>query len=58
MKALLEIKSSLKLIKDNEQYKEYLASIDNLIDFQEDSLEKEGLELVSILAVVFIFFGS
>lgn len=50
MKALLEIKSSLKLIKDNEQYKECLASIDNLIDFQEGSFEKEGLELVSILA--------
>lgn len=33
MKALLEIKSSLKLIKDNRQYKECLASIDNLIDF-------------------------
>lgn len=49
MKTLIEIKSSLKPVKGKEQYKEYLAIIDSLIDCQEDSLEEEVLELVSIL---------
>jgi HTH-type transcriptional regulator / antitoxin HigA len=49
MQTILEIKSSLKPIKDKVQYKEYLQIIDSLIDYEEDSLEEEALELVSIL---------
>lgn len=49
MKALIEIKSALKPIKNQEQYKEYLTIIDSLIDCEEGSPEEETLELVSIL---------
>jgi len=49
MKALIEIKSALKSIKSQEQYKEYLTIIDSLIDCEEHSPEEETLELVSIL---------
>lgn len=50
MKTLIEIKSALKPIKSQEQYKEYLTIIDSLIDCEEGSPEEETLELVSILA--------
>jgi HTH-type transcriptional regulator/antitoxin HigA len=43
----MEVK--LKPIKNHEQYKEYLAVIDNLIDCEENSPQEELLELVSIL---------
>ncbi|HEY1056408.1 MAG TPA: helix-turn-helix domain-containing protein, partial [Emticicia sp.] len=36
-------------IKTKEQYQEYLKIIDSLIDCEEDTLEEETLELVSIL---------
>lgn len=49
MKTLIEIKTDLKPIKNQEQYKDYLAIIDSLIDCAEDSPEEETLELVSIL---------
>ncbi len=49
MKTLAEIKSALKPIKNQEQYKAYLAIIDSLINCAEDSPEEETLELVSIL---------
>jgi HTH-type transcriptional regulator / antitoxin HigA len=49
MKTLKEIKEALKPIKSEIQYKEYLKIIDNLIDCEENSLEEELLELVSIL---------
>lgn len=49
MKILSEIKSALKPIKSQEQYKEYLVIIDSLIDCEEGSSEEETLELVSIL---------
>jgi HTH-type transcriptional regulator / antitoxin HigA len=49
MKTLIEIKTDLKPIKNQEQYKVYLAIIDSLIDCAEDSPEEETLELVSIL---------
>lgn len=49
MKILSEIKSALKPIKSQEQYKEYLTIIDSLIDCEEGSPEEETLELVSIL---------
>ncbi|GGD81131.1 hypothetical protein GCM10011514_51520 [Emticicia aquatilis] len=49
MKTLSEIKSALKLIKSQEQYKVYLAINDSLIDCEEGSPEEETLELVSIL---------
>lgn len=49
MKTLIEIKSVLKPIKTQEQYKEYLTIIDSLIDCEEGSPEEETLELVSIL---------
>jgi HTH-type transcriptional regulator / antitoxin HigA len=49
MQTVSEIKSALKPIKDKNQYKEYLKIIDQLIDCEEDSLEEEALELVSIL---------
>lgn len=49
MKTLSEIKSALKPIKSQEQYKEYLTIIDSLIDCEEGSSEEETLELVSIL---------
>lgn len=49
MKTLAEIKSVLKPIKSQEQYKEYLKIIDSLIDCEEGSPEEETLELVSIL---------
>jgi HTH-type transcriptional regulator / antitoxin HigA len=44
-----EIKLDLKPIEDKNQYNEYLKIIDQLIDCEEDSLEEEVLELVSIL---------
>lgn len=43
------MKVELKPIKNKEQYKAYLAVIDNLIDCEENSEEEEMLELVSIL---------
>jgi HTH-type transcriptional regulator / antitoxin HigA len=49
MKTLKEIKEGLKPIKSEIQYKEYLKIIDDLIDCEENSLEEELLELVSIL---------
>lgn len=49
MKTLKEIKEALKPIKSEIQYKEYLKIIDDLIDCEENSLEEELLELVSIL---------
>lgn len=49
MKTLEEVKSVLKPIKSQEQYKEYLRIIDSLIDCEEGSSEEETLELVSIL---------
>ncbi|GAB3512830.1 helix-turn-helix domain-containing protein [Emticicia fontis] len=49
MKNLEEIKIGLKPIKTKEQYQEYLKIIDSLIDCEEDTLEEETLELVSIL---------
>lgn len=49
MNTLKEIKEALKPIKSEIQYKEYLKIIDDLIDCEENSLEEELLELVSIL---------
>lgn len=49
MKTLKEIKEALKPIKSEIQYKEYLKIIDDLVDCEENSLEEELLELVSIL---------
>lgn len=49
MKTLKEIKEALKPIKSEIQYKEYLKIIDDLADCEENSLEEELLELVSIL---------
>jgi HTH-type transcriptional regulator / antitoxin HigA len=49
MKTLKEIKEELKPIKSEIQYQEYLNIIDDLIDCEENSLEEELLELVSIL---------
>ena len=49
MQTISEIKSDSKPIKDKIQYKEYLKLIDQLINCEEDSLEEEALELVSIL---------
>lgn len=49
MKTLKEIKEGLKPIKSEIQYKEYLKIIDDLVDCEENSLEEELLELVSIL---------
>ncbi len=49
MQTISEIKSDSKPIKDKIQYKEYLKLIDQLINCEEDSLEEEALESVSIL---------
>jgi HTH-type transcriptional regulator / antitoxin HigA len=49
MKTLKEIKEALKPIKSEIQYKEYLKIIDDFVDCEENSLEEELLELVSIL---------
>lgn len=49
MNTLKEIKEALKPIKSEIQYKEYLKIIDDLVDCEENSLEEELLELVSIL---------
>lgn len=49
MASLREVRANLSPIKTSAQYQDYLKMIDNLIDCEENSLEEELLELVSIL---------
>lgn len=49
MKKLDLIKISLKAIKSQKQYREYLKIIDSLVDCRGGSPEEEVLELISIL---------
>ncbi len=49
MKSLEQIRSELRPIRLEADYREYLAIIDELVDCEENSKEEEVLELVSIL---------
>jgi len=49
MTALNQIKSALKPIRTDQEYRQYLKTIDSLIDCDDNSPEEELLELISIL---------
>jgi len=49
MKTIQQIKSELKPIHSDADYRDYLKVIDSLVDSEENSLEEELLELVSII---------
>ncbi|MCF2504011.1 transcriptional regulator [Dyadobacter sp. CY107] len=49
MKTIQQIKSELKPIHSDEDYKVYLKVIDSLVDCEENSPEEELLELISII---------
>ena len=49
MKAIEQIKSELRPIHSDQDYRKYLEIIDSLIDCAEDSPEEELLELISII---------
>ena len=49
MTALNQIKSALKPIHTDQEYRQYLKTIDSLIDCDDNSPEEELLELISIL---------
>ncbi|MCF0038459.1 helix-turn-helix domain-containing protein [Dyadobacter fanqingshengii] len=49
MKSIQQIKSELKPIHSDEDYKVYLKVIDSLVDCEENSPEEELLELISII---------
>ena len=49
MKTVQEIKSELKPIHSDSDYRKYLEIIDSLVDCKENSPEEELLELISIL---------
>jgi len=49
MKTLSQIKSELKPIHTEKEYRDYLGIIDTLVDCEEASHEEEVLELVSML---------
>ena len=49
MKAIEQIKSELRPIHSDQDYKKYLEIIDSLIDCAENSPEEELLELISII---------
>ncbi|MCE7068365.1 type II toxin-antitoxin system HigA family antitoxin [Dyadobacter sp. CY326] len=49
MKTVQQIKSELKAIHSDSDYKQYLGVIDSLIDCKENSPEEELLELISII---------
>ena len=49
MKTIQQIKSELKPIHSDADYRDYLKVIDSLVDSEENSPEEELLELVSII---------
>ncbi|SKC15991.1 helix-turn-helix domain-containing protein [Dyadobacter psychrophilus] len=49
MKTIHQIKSELKPIHSDAEYRDYLKVIDSLVDSDENSPEEELLELISIL---------
>ncbi|MCF2489643.1 type II toxin-antitoxin system HigA family antitoxin [Dyadobacter sp. CY347] len=49
MKTIQQIKSELKPIHSDEDYRAYLKLIDSLVDCTENSPEEELLELISII---------
>jgi HTH-type transcriptional regulator/antitoxin HigA len=49
MKTIEQIKSELRPIHSDQDYKKYLEIIDSLIDCTENSPEEELLELTSII---------
>lgn len=49
MKTIQQIKSELRPIRSDSDYKDYLKLIDSLVDCAENSPEEELLELISII---------
>ena len=49
MKKIEQIKSELKPVHSDPEYRKYLSMIDTLVDCEEGSPEEELLELLSVL---------